>query len=72
MDASRPLVEILVLTLLGIAALDGQRVLLRRDGDLPRRKAGQRQRNLIVVVTRSLDVVRRIVFLARKPKRIIY
>ena len=52
--AERPqgdsLVEVVAITLVGLAALDGKRRLLGRDGDLLRAEARQRQRDLVLVL----------------------
>src|SRR5882762_5888246 len=70
--ASRDALEqVLVITVLCLAAFHGQHVLLCRDGDLLRLETGQSERDAIVVLTDACDVVGRIVVLALQPKRII-
>src|SRR5450759_733688 len=66
-----PLIEVLVITLLGLAAFHRKHVLLRGDGDLFGHEAGKRQRDAIVLLTGSLDVVGRVVVLAPQPERIV-
>src|SRR3981081_3165105 len=63
--------QVLVITVLYLAAFHGQHVLLCRDGDLLRLETGQSDRDAIVVLTDACDVVGRIVVLALQPERII-
>src|SRR5216683_7833846 len=63
--------QVLVITVLYLAAFHGQHVLLCRDGDLLRLEAGQSERDAIVVLTAACDVVGRVVILALQTKRII-
>src|ERR1700730_5849251 len=63
--------QVVVITVLRLAAFHGQHVLLCRDGDLLRLEAGQSERDAIVILTDACDVVGRIVVLALQPERIV-
>jgi hypothetical protein len=52
--------QVLVITILRLAAFHGQHVLVCRDGDLLRLEAGQSERDAIVILTDACDVVGRI------------
>src|SRR5882724_10919908 len=63
--------QVLVITVLYLAAFHGQHVLHCRDGDILRLETGQSERDAIVVLTDACDVVGRIVVPALQPERII-
>src|SRR6185295_8936199 len=59
------LIKVLMISLIRLVALHGQHVLLSRDCDLLGPEPSERERNPIVILAGSLDVVGRvIVFLA--------
>src|SRR6202051_2600276 len=57
-------IQIFVLGLVSLVALDGDHVLLGRHRDFVGRKAGNRERNLVAVVAEPFNVVRGIIVLA--------
>lgn len=59
------LIKVLVLGLFDLAALDGQHILFGGDGDVLGSET--RQRNLVLIVTRPFDVVRRVIVLLAGP-----
>src|SRR5260370_19814765 len=65
--------QVVVITVLRLAAFHGQHVLLCRDGDLLRLEAGQIERDAIVILTDACDVVGRVrvIVLALQPERIV-
>ena len=60
-----------MVTLVGLVAFDGEHVLLGRHGDLVGREAGNRQRDMIDVLTGSLDIVGWVVVVARQTQRTV-
>ena len=65
------LVQIFAGGLLGLPALDGERVLLGCDVDVVGAKACDRQRDPVVIFAGTLDVVGRVVVLARVAQRAV-
>ena len=65
------LIDIIVLRLVALAALDGQEILGRGDGDLVGRKAREREGDLLGVLAAALDIVGRIALLAG-PHRVVF
>src|SRR6185436_2929875 len=59
------LIQVFALAVLGLAAFDGHRVLLGGNGNLVGREAGDGERNLIAVFAQPLDIVGRVIILAR-------